>query len=65
MVPNMLEGIFGSKSSNIAATYMIFCGKQRGLAPLLATKYHVCSCDITGFGAKEPEFFFQELGHIH
>ena len=52
--PYMPEGFPDSNSSNIVGTYMIFCGKQQGQALLLATKYHVCTCDITGVRAGKP-----------
>jgi len=32
---------------------MRFCGEQRREALLLATKLHVCSCDIAGLEAGE------------
>ena len=40
-----------SKTSNIAATYLKFCTKQRAGAPLLGTKSQACSCNIAGFRA--------------
>ena len=42
----MYKGFPSYKISNVAGTCLGFCGEQRGYAPLLVTKSHLCTCDI-------------------
>ena len=39
----------GSKICKFASTNLKFCTKQRGVLPLLSTKFQICRGKITGF----------------